>query len=97
MILHRYKYCNATSSGVRPYNTQVQYTTPGVRRGYTNYHMNTVVFKYYQQVDVVRYIMISYLKHLHALHIFCSQLAHRYVEKESRRGYCFLHLKFDPP
>ena len=64
---------------------------------YTNYHMNTVVFKYYQQVDVVRYIMISYLKHLHALHIYCSQLAHRYVEKESRRGYCFLHLKFDPP
>ena len=37
MILHRYKYCNATSSGVRPYNTQVQYTTPGVRRGYKGF------------------------------------------------------------
>ena len=42
---------------------------------YTKYDMHTVLFKYYQQVDVVRYIMISYLKHLLALHVYGSQFA----------------------
>ena len=64
---------------------------------YAKYDMNTVLFKYYQQVDAVRYIMISYLKHLLALHAYGSQFAHMYIENESRRGYCFLHPKFDPP
>ena len=57
---------------------------------YTKYDMNTVLFKYYQQVDVVRYIMISYLKHLLALHVYGSQFAHLYIEKESRRGCKFM-------
>ena len=61
---------------------------------YTNYHMNTVVFKYYQQVDVVRYIMISYLKHLHALHIYCSQLAHGMLRRsqEGDTVFCISNL-----
>ena len=62
--------------------------------------MDTVLFKYYQQVDVVRYIMISYLKHLLALHVYGSQLAHLYIEKESRRSqegdtvFCIPNLTF---
>ena len=46
---------------------------------YTKYDTNTILFKYYQQVDVVRYIMISYLKHLLALHVYGLQLAHLHV------------------